>query len=288
MRATHDFNYKVALASGLKSLQAGRLRQAEEQFRYLVEKFPGMSGGYRGLAKVLVELEDRSAAFVILRDGGTALAKAGDRSGGSALFREAVGMEPRDTTTHRRFAATLAVSGDLDAAAAEVERYVDAHSGPAGDRSRAQLEVAYALERFGAHPQLAALAARFGISAPESAPAAAEIMTYDRVVPPPAESLPAQAPPALEDDGEAEATAAELIARRDPAALRAGLAAARYQHADGRTDAASDLLLQLISRGIGGHEAQQLLATVIRGRRPDLADEKSALLAEVERLAKTG
>ena len=64
MRATQDFNYKVALASGLKSLQAGRLRQAEEQFRYLVEKFPGSPGGYRGLAKVLVELEDRSVRML--------------------------------------------------------------------------------------------------------------------------------------------------------------------------------------------------------------------------------
>ena len=35
-----DFNYKVALASGLKSLQAGRLRQAEEQFRYLLTRDP--------------------------------------------------------------------------------------------------------------------------------------------------------------------------------------------------------------------------------------------------------
>ena len=54
MRATQDFNYKVALASGLKSLQGGRLRQAEVQFRYLVTKFPGADGGYRGLAKVLM------------------------------------------------------------------------------------------------------------------------------------------------------------------------------------------------------------------------------------------
>ena len=42
-----DFNYKVALASGLKSLQGGRLRQADEQFRYLVQHFPTADGGRR-------------------------------------------------------------------------------------------------------------------------------------------------------------------------------------------------------------------------------------------------
>ena len=44
-----------ALGSGLKSLQAGRLREAEEQFRYLTQKFPSTDGGYRGLAKVQAE-----------------------------------------------------------------------------------------------------------------------------------------------------------------------------------------------------------------------------------------
>ena len=52
MRATQDFNYKVALASGLKSLQGGRLRQAEEQFRYLVTKFPGLDGGMESTSQL--------------------------------------------------------------------------------------------------------------------------------------------------------------------------------------------------------------------------------------------
>jgi len=70
-----DFNYKVALASGLKSLQGGRLRQAEEQFLYLVQKFPSCDGGYRGLAKVLIEEDDRTAALRILLDGGYQIAQ---------------------------------------------------------------------------------------------------------------------------------------------------------------------------------------------------------------------
>ncbi len=303
MGATQDFNYKVALASGLRSLQAGRLRQAEEQFRYLVEKFPGSPGGYRGLAKVLVELEDRAAAFAILRDGGSALAKAGDREGGSGLFRDAVGMEPRDTTTHRRFAATLSLAGDLDGAAAEVERYVEAQSGPAGDPARARLEVAYAVESLGEHPRLAALAARFGIGertapvddlvepAVELAPATsvpaelAPVRPAPAIPAPAAPAAPAASGDAAPDTGALEQRAAELIARRDPGALKVALEVARLHFAQGHTDAASDLLLQLISSGIGGHEAQRVLVDVVRAGRPDLAREKSVLLAEVERLA---
>lgn len=341
MRATQDFNYKVALASGLKSLQAGRLRQAEEQFRYLVEKFPGSSGGYRGLAKVLVELEDRAAAFAILRDGGTGLAKAGDRDGAIALFREAVGVEPRDATTHRRLAAALSLAGDLDGAVAEVERYVEAQSGPAGDADRARIEVAYAVETLGEHRRLAELAQRFGVSqraSPRAAmadpdaepaarggraiePAAGDVrQAFDGAAEPgvivaqqreraaaertsaaptaatPAPTAVTHAPTAATpapaaasapaEPEDLEERAATLIARRDPGALRAGLAAARWHLSEGRTNAASDLLLQLISSGLGDHETHRALLDVARDvGRPDLAREKSALLAEVERLA---
>lgn len=322
MRATQDFNYKVALASGLKSLQAGRLRQAEEQFRYLVEKFPGSPGGYRGLAKVLVELEDRSAAFEILRDGGSGLAKAGDREGAIALFREAMGMEPRDATTHRRLAAALAISGDLDGAVAEVERYVEAQSGPAGDPERARLAVAYAVETLGEHRRLDALAERLGVSGRAPAPAA-EISAEPEPEPvrqpepvrppeprpvavapaapaPPAEIAASPSAPAAEpsrvpakaeaelDSGALEQRASELIARRDPQALPVALAAAARHFEEGRTHAASDLLLQLISSGIGGHDAQRALVDVVQSSRPDIAREKSVLLAEVLRLAGPG
>lgn len=312
MRATQDFNYKVALASGLKSLQAGRLRQAEEQFRYLVDKFPGSPGGYRGLAKVLVELEDRGAAFAILRNGGSGLAKAGDREGAIALFREAVSMEPRDTTTHRRLAAALAITGDLDGAVTEVERYVEAQSGPGGDAERARLAVAYAYETLGEHRRLASLAERFGMSGRATGPAAdlaveleparepeperepepapdweSEARPEPEALPPPMAAAPAR--PATEMDSAAlEQRAAELIARRDPQALPVALAAATRHFAEGRTDAASDLLMQLISSGIGGHDAQRALVGVVQASRPDIAREKSALLAEVLRLAGRG
>jgi len=300
VRATQDFNYKVALASGLKSLQAGRLRQAEEQFRYLVEKFPGSPGGYRGLAKVLVELEERSAAFEILRDGGSGLAKANDREGAITLFREAVSMEPRDTTTHRRLVAALAISGDLDGAVTEVERYVEAQSGPRGDAERARLAVAYAFETLGEHRRLASLAERFGMSGRAIGPAAALAVEPEparqpeREAEPEPEALPQPmaaepARPASEmDSDELEQRAAELIARRDPQALPVALAAAARHFAEGRTDAASDLLLQLISSGVGGHDAQRALVDVVQSSRPDIAREKSALLAEVLRLAGPG
>ena len=63
MAAVQDFNYKVALASGLRELQAGRLRQAEQQFGYLCAKFPNAPGGYRGLAKVRMEQDPVFGAF---------------------------------------------------------------------------------------------------------------------------------------------------------------------------------------------------------------------------------
>lgn len=141
-----DFNYKVALASGLKSLQGGRLRQAEEQFRYLVQHFPVADGGYRGLAKVLVEQEDRPAALRVLLDGGAALAKAGERTGAIALYKESASLDAQDLTAHRRLAAALALAGDTEEAAHEYVRYVTTAIA-AGDRERARLAAAYALER---------------------------------------------------------------------------------------------------------------------------------------------
>ena len=150
-----DFNYKVALASGLRSLQGGRLHQAEEQFRYLVQHFPGADGGYRGLAKVLVEQGDPRAALKVLLEGGAALAKAGERAHATALYREAVAMDEHDLAAHRRLAAALALAGDEEAAAQEYVRYVRA-AAAAGDMSRAQLEAAYALERMPGNAAVAA------------------------------------------------------------------------------------------------------------------------------------
>lgn len=162
-----DFNYKVALASGLRSLQGGRLRQAEEQFRYLVQHFPTSDGGYRGLAKVLMEQEDRSAALRVLLDGGAALAKAGERTGAIALYREAVTLDPHDLSSHRRLAAALALTGDEEAAAAEYARYIRGAL-DAGDSERARLESAYALERLPGNAQVADIARTAGAEATAS------------------------------------------------------------------------------------------------------------------------
>jgi thioredoxin-like negative regulator of GroEL len=156
-----DFNYKVALASGLKSLQGGRLRQADEQFRYLVQHFPTADGGYRGLAKVLVEQEDRPAALRVLLDGGAALAKAGERTGTISLYREAVMLDPHDLASHRRLAAALTLAGDEAAAAGEYVRYIRGAI-EAGDSDRAKLESEYALERLPGNAQVAAVARTAG------------------------------------------------------------------------------------------------------------------------------
>ena len=285
MRATQDFNYKVALASGLKSLQGGRLRQAEEQFRYLAAKFPGLEGGYRGLAKVLTELEDRPAAVAILRDGASALAKAGQRESAIALLRDALALDPLDHGSHRRLSAALALAGDLDGAVSELHRYVD---GPfvIGNVDHARREIEYALERFGDHPRLLDLAQRNGVeraakpvhagsngAGGEDAPARLEPAALE------------ESPHETGDPSTAEARSAQLIARRDPRAASVALEAAEWHLLEGRTHAASDLLLQLISREIAGHDAQLLLVDVVRsaGKR-DVAKAKCVLLAQALRL----
>jgi thioredoxin-like negative regulator of GroEL len=79
--------------------------------------------------------------------------------------------------------------------------------------------------------------------------------------------------------------AAEYIAKGDPRAAEVALVAARQFIADGRTNAASDLLLQLIASGLADHQAQRLLVDVVStiGKR-DVARAKIALLAEALRL----
>lgn len=166
-----DFNYKVALASGLKSLQGGRLRQAEEQFRYLVQHFPMADGGYRGLAKVFVEQEDRPAALRVLLDGGAALAKAGERTGAITLYKESVSLDAQDLTAHRRLAAALSLAGESDEAAREYVRYITAAIA-AGDSERAKLESAYALEWLPDNGKILEVAR--GAGADTSAPAQTE------------------------------------------------------------------------------------------------------------------
>jgi thioredoxin-like negative regulator of GroEL len=369
-----DFNYKVALASGLKSLQAGRLRQAEEQFRYLLTRFPAADGGYRGLAKVLIEQEDRPAALRMLLDGGAAVAKAGQRTGAIGLYRDATALDPQDLTAHRRLAAALMLADDRNAAAAEYVRYIQAAL-LLGSRERARLEAEFALERVPHSSELVKLARTLGMDveepppaaepalAPAPAPAPARAPTpaaetarpageQDRAalmrsafggaqpqrdaapptqpsrrdeapaVPKPAvasepasHTAPVEASAASPDvwasddaavsdpqavtlggtDGElpaadadsqaVEADAARYLAKHDPRGGDAALEAARRYIADGRNDAASDLLLQLIASGVADHDAQRLLVDVVRtlGKR-DVAKAKCQLLVQALRL----
>jgi hypothetical protein len=372
-----DFNYRVALASGLKSLQLGRLRQAEEQFRYLLERFPAADGGYRGLAKVLIEQEDRPAALRMLLDGGAAVAKSGQRAAAIGLYRDATALDPNDLTAHRRLAAALTLAGEPGTAAAEYVRYIQTAM-LLGSKERARLEAQFALERVPASVDLVRIARSLGLdveepppapevaSARESVPArAAATATLpredadDRAAlmrsafggaqksepalpsqpswrdapaksePPPAKvDVPtapvraeSQAEPAAEpaastsssnpwadgdvsdpqavtfgaSDGEqpaqdadsqaVEADAARYLAKRDPRGGVAALEAARRYIADGRNDAASDLLLQLIASGVADHDAQRLLVDVVRtlGKR-DVAKAKCQLLVQALRL----
>jgi len=93
--------------------------------------------------------------------------------------------------------------------------------------------------------------------------------------------------PAADDaDSQAvEANAARYLAKKDPRGGDAALEAARRYIADGRNDAASDLLLQLISSGVADHDAQRLLVDVVRtlGKR-DVAKAKCHLLVQALRL----
>ena len=141
--ASKDFNYQVALKEGLKSLEQGRLRQAEQSFKYLVDKFPGAEGGYRGLAKVHFEEEDRAGALRVLREGAAALTKGGERSAAIGLLRQAVVLDPRDLATHRRLAAALALAGDPDASVQEYARFIrDLRDSGASERAKSELAYA--------------------------------------------------------------------------------------------------------------------------------------------------
>jgi thioredoxin-like negative regulator of GroEL len=363
-----DFNYKVALASGLKSLQAGRLRQAEEQFRYLLTRFPAADGGYRGLAKVLIEQEDRPAALRMLLDGGAAVAKAGQRASAIGLYRDATALDPQDLTAHRRLAAALMLAGEPGTSAAEYVRYIEAAL-LLGATERARVEAEFAIERAPGSRELVRIARKLGMDVPEprapaveGAPAPVAARPTEATTTKPkaadkdredlmrsafggaqlrqdsplpsqpskrdtaaAQPAPAPTPAASEaapvaqssssswsdpwtsdssdpqavtlgdSDGEqpaddadsqaVEANAARYLAKKDPRGGDAALEAARRYIADGRNDAASDLLLQLISSGVADHDAQRLLVDVVRtlGKR-DVAKAKCQLLVQALRL----
>ena len=321
MTAANDFNYKVALASGLRDLQSGRFRQAEEQFRYLVTHFPAAGGGYRGLAKVFMEQEDRGAALTTLRAGAASLARAGDRAGGITLLKEAIPLGPSDAAVHRHLAAALELAGDHDGAVAEQRRFAHAAI-DAGDRDAALREIRYALRTSGDDPAVVSVAVECGLPVqgfseasdahrgepdPTPPPAPAPEEPANTWAPAPAPDHPADLrrslfapPPRVEEatapppvpvpsddppDESADERAGRYIAARDPRAAHAALVAAREHLAAGHTHAASDLLLQIIASGLADHQAQRLLVEVATSiGKKDVARAKCALLAEALRL----
>lgn len=181
MRAS-NFNYKVALASGLESLQAGKPHKADEQFRYLREKFPLADGGYRGLAKVRIEAGDTVGALHQLRDGAAALAKAGERSAAIGLLRDIVALDPADVVAHRRLAAALILTGDRPAALTEYKRFIEVTLQVSGGGVRAKLEVAYAREQLGDETALAEVDALIIVAAPDAASRASAELSPPRAL----------------------------------------------------------------------------------------------------------
>ena len=71
------------------------------------------------------------------------LTKSGERSAAIGLLRQAIVLDPRDLSTHRRLAAALALAGDTDASVQEYARFIrDLRD--SGESERAKKEVAYA------------------------------------------------------------------------------------------------------------------------------------------------
>jgi DNA-binding SARP family transcriptional activator len=324
MKAVQDFNYKVDLAEGLKHLKAGKLRLAEDRFRRLITRTPTADGGYRGLARVQVELGDRAAALATLREGAAALSRAGERAIAIDMLREATTLDPLDLSAHRRLAAALALAGDVGASAAEYDRFANAEIA-AGDPDRAKLEASYALETLGEIPALHELARTVGLQlrtaprrlAPEpvSQPAAvveAEPLQYaaehlsrasdssasevgmdPRLAWTMPEPAPAQPPGAtsqpaartVTDPLVLEERAMALIAARDARAGPEAVAAASALAAGGKINAASDLLLALVASGVAVHDAERELISVARALgRNELAEERERLLGEAVKL----
>jgi len=88
-----------------------------------------------------------------LKEGAAMLTQAGNRVAALALMWSAVAIDPTDLGAHRRLAAMLANSGDVDGAANEYARYVEFML-PIGDVGRATMELAYGAKVLGGHPAL--------------------------------------------------------------------------------------------------------------------------------------
>jgi len=88
-----------------------------------------------------------------LKEGAAMLTQAGNRVAALALMWSAVAIDPTDLGGHRRLAAMLANSGDVDGAANEYARYIEFML-PIGDVARATMELAYGAKVLGGHPAL--------------------------------------------------------------------------------------------------------------------------------------
>src|SRR5712691_4185014 len=85
-----------------------------------------------------------------LKEGAAMLTQAGNRVAALALMWSAVAIDPTDLGAHRRLAAMLANSGDVDGAANEYARFIDFML-PIGDVARATMELAYGAKVLGGH-----------------------------------------------------------------------------------------------------------------------------------------
>src|SRR5207237_5220040 len=92
-----------------------------------------------------------------LKEGAAMLTQAGNRVAALALMWSAVAIDPTDLGAHRRLAAMLANSGDVDGAANEYARYIEFML-PIGDVARATMELAYGAKVLGGHAALHAAA----------------------------------------------------------------------------------------------------------------------------------
>ena len=88
-----------------------------------------------------------------LKEGAAMLTQAGNRVAALALMWSAVAIDPTDLGAHRRLAAMLANSGDVDGAANEYARYIEFML-PIGDVARATMELAYGSKVLGGHAAL--------------------------------------------------------------------------------------------------------------------------------------
>jgi tetratricopeptide (TPR) repeat protein len=245
---------RLALDAAAKLHAAGKLRQAEEAYRQLTQKY-GDAESFRGLALTQVALEDIGAALLALRDGATSLAKRGDRAAAIGLLTEAASISPGDLAAHRRLAAAHANAGDTVAACGEYERFVD-YVLAEGDSRRAWLELTYARETLGDLPGLVRLVDRlvpFGAptmptraAAPAAPAKPAARAIHQQVSPPPPQ------PPALRRIVPAEPTAPQRVVSDDLPRTRPVGATSAMLMADARTmtsvDAFDDAPVDLEAR----------------------------------------